>query len=76
MHHDYEQEFGDVRSLLTQSEFSSILPKHWWSFLTGERVRLSKVFQNLGFQNVNGIFITGNIFIGPTILKKWSATKH
>ena len=28
MRHGYEQEFGDIRGLLAQNNFTSILPKH------------------------------------------------
>ena len=53
-----------------KNDFLLILPKHWWSRLTGERVRPYTVFQTLVFENVNGCFSTGNIFIGPTTLGK------
>ena len=50
--HTYKQEFGDLRGLLAQKDFSSILPKHWWSRLTGEIIRPYNVFQTLGSENI------------------------
>ena len=42
--HGREQEFVDIRDLPAQTTFSSILPKHWCSRLTGERVRPYNIF--------------------------------
>ena len=69
--HTYEQKIGDIRGLPAPKTFPSIFPKHWWSRLTGERVRPYNVFSSLR-ENVNGCFSTG-IFL--SIQKDWESNQ-
>ena len=66
--HAYEQEFRDIRGLPAQNKFPLIFPKHWWSRLTGERVRLYNVFQTLGFKT-STIVLVMELFIGTARLR-------
>ena len=67
-HNVYDQEFGDIWSLLAQKNFPLFLPKHWWYCLLSERVRPYNGFQNWRFENVNDHFSTENVFIGTARL--------
>ena len=51
MCHGYEKEIGDIQILPAQNNFLYILPKHWWSHLTGKRLDGTTVFKTLKVWN-------------------------
>ena len=69
MFHGYEQQFKYIQGLLSQNGLPFILPKQWWSHLTGERVSPYNVFKILEFEKFNAYFSTENLFIRPSRLR-------